>query len=1371
MIMNKQTNLFRDGISQRNRLLRTLEPDYVSVDERSEADLLTFIQKYAATLNYYDELNHPQGNWSPFFAGDIQNMVAYIKNPESFDDDESVRRKLSQPHLVLLFAFLQLLRYPQQQFNQLTQRHLEFYYKEVLKLTEKEEIPDKIHTIFELAADQTVYRLQPGTLLKAGQDSQGIDLNYAIDEEVVLNQAQIASIKTLSAVKTYTDLRSIHQQGNRDNNSFEQMLKWAVGDPNQGDSFPDLGTTPVDITVLNTLYQTISNQLVGQIADEQKNYILEQLFFATIDDFKYCLEINARQNSTGTSQSKPPLESEWEQVYSLIEKAYRKKINRKRRQVLNSAHRNAGFDSMMRLALGTPNPGDSLPEMPSGYDNLEQIRSNLDELNPDLFVVRYVKEQLYMSVEDFRKIMEIKGNATDIDDSAWQEVYRLLEKAQAKKQNFTYPAIGKQEIKRIEATPILESAAEAETELQRFSPFTTVTQPQTTSLGFAITSPLLILKEGTRKITLLFACKANTLNREELEKIIQDTNPFEIYLSTDQEWITPSSITLQISDLILEEPLKSYTTKQITLNTPTADGDNLTRITLSRATLPPENGGESVVVFDDGRTFKIIERISDREATVEAIGLMPNHTATRINLYSAAAVYLDSLHFQLTVDSTLPAILPPQPDASTVSLDTPYPVIKLVLKNRVKGDTAAEIVSDYELLKSIRLDKVNLQVEVGTIQDLQLRNDNSLLNPKSPFKPFGSNPKVGSGFYIANSEISSKKLDRLALNITWMGLPDDFASHYQAYTQVGLVNPAIANNSFKVSCKVFNNRNQYLIGSSQPIFSQNGSALSSTLQLDYPSLTIDAYTFNPSALETETDDPFEQTRYFKLELESPNFGHDLYPLVMTKVALSTDNAIKSLTVYQPYTPEIKTLSLDYTASVQIDLTVAQTASRVFQFNPFGYVELGAFKGENSPYPEDYLLPQYDEAGALFLGIRNLHPPQDLSLLFQLVPGSANVELTKPDIHWSYLSRDRWQDFQDIQILSDTTNGLVDSGIIRLSIPAAATAENHRFPKGLHWLRATVQNNAAAIPDTLDIKAQAVSATFVNQGNATEHLSQPLAADSIQGLVTRDAAVKAVKQPYTSFQGKMKENTPRFNIRVSERLRHKQRALTPWDYERLVLERFPEIYKVKCITSTIGSDNPSAANVTVVVVPDIANTAPFFPLEPKAPLYLLKEIEAYLKAHTSPFVNLVVKNPRYERIKYRVNIRLRPGYEQGYYLKQLNEDIKRFLSPWAYEGQVDITFGSSIHGSLVIHFIEKRPYVDYVANLSLLEQIDVEAEAQGDSPLEFRINESNLAQVQHPDSILVSATEHLINLITTEKYQDLDFEGIGYMIIGTDFVVS
>ncbi|NES65780.1 MAG: hypothetical protein F6K24_11185 [Okeania sp. SIO2D1] len=446
-------------------------------------------------------------------------------------------------------------------------------------------------------------------------------------------------------------------------------------------------------------------------------------------------------------------------------------------------------------------------------------------------------------------------------------------------------------------------------------------------------------------------------------------------------------------------------------------------------------------------------------------------------------------------------------------------------------------------------------------------------------------------------------------------------------------------------------------------------------------------------------------------------------------------------------------------------------SKFFQLHPFGYLDIQKINQNNSTENKYALLPQYEQEGSLYIGIRNLKPPQNLSILFQMIGGSGNGELTQPQVQWSYLSDNSWQNFQDTEILADSTNGLIDAGILSLSIPEKASIQHDLLPSGLHWIRAIVKENTNAISDTLDIKTQAVKATLVNQGNAADHFSKPLAADSIKGFVTRNPAIKTVQQPYTSFGGKPKENNRAFTMRVSERLRHKQRAITAWDYERLVLEKFPQIYKVKCITSAAGNDNPSAATVTVVVIPDISNTAPFFPLEPKAPLYLLKEIEAYLQKYTSPFVKIMVKNPRYERIKYRVGIHFRTGFEQGYYLNQLNQDIKRFLSPWAYEEQADIPFGSSIHSSSVIHFIEKRPYVDYVANLKLIEQVGIKAASQGKSDTYYRVNQSNFAQVQHPDSILVSAPEHIIDLIGTENYDEEDFEGIGYMIVDIDFVVS
>jgi hypothetical protein len=202
----KITNqLFRDGVSQSDRLLKALEINYVAVDERDLSDLLIFVQNYATKLNYYDQTNTINGDWSHFFTQDVNKMLAYINNPEKFADDESTLRQLSQPHLVLLFTFLLLLRYPQQQFKALTQRYLDFYYQQVLKLTTKAEVADKINVIFELLPTEEPHLIKQGTLLNAGQDTQGINLHYATDEDIIVNQDQIASIKTLFIQKN-TDL-------------------------------------------------------------------------------------------------------------------------------------------------------------------------------------------------------------------------------------------------------------------------------------------------------------------------------------------------------------------------------------------------------------------------------------------------------------------------------------------------------------------------------------------------------------------------------------------------------------------------------------------------------------------------------------------------------------------------------------------------------------------------------------------------------------------------------------------------------------------------------------------------------------------------------------------------------------------------------------------------------------------------------------------------------------------------------------------------------------------------------------------------------------------------------------------------------------
>ncbi|NEO22468.1 hypothetical protein, partial [Moorena sp. SIO4A5] len=1161
--------IFRDGVSQRGRLLRELEPDYVGVDERDVYDLLTFVQEYATKLNYYDESNRINGNWSSFLAGDVEQMVAYINNPESFADEPSTQSKLAQPHLVLLFTFLQLLRYPQQQFKALTQRYLDFYYKEVLALTTKEEVPDKIHVIFELAQGEEAHLINKGTLLSAGQDSEGVNINYATDEDIVVNQAQVASLKTLFIEKNSIGLEEIHNQDNKSDQSFENMLRWAVGSPNQGDQLPKINvqvdgqTVDVDVDInylKGTIYQATQDN--KQTDNNITSYITEQLFFLNTDDFNYCFDIHDRQINKAQADKEEPTELEWNEVYKIIEKAYRKKITMGRRNALKEKREQEereqeereqlAFKSMMELALGHPNPGDPLPKMPNGYTTLQEIFDHLDQER----VIRYVKEELYLSVADFRKIMEIQATT---ENTNWKEVYRLVEKAQTKKRNFTYPPIGKTEIKNIHASSIIEAEEGQATKAQRFKTFGNITQTPQKSIGFAVTSPVLLLQEGTRNITLTFTGEERTLNRDKFQAILSSENgPFEIYLSSEAQWIQPESFEYEIGVFLVEEPLVSYSSTEISLGSTASDNDNLTSVSFregSEHTFSASNV-KQLLVWNDGKIFQITGLVNNKKANIQQIGignLSQDAVSTgQIKLYRTSAIYFNSLQFQLTLDSTLPAILPPQPDQSTFFLDSPYPVVKILFKEISPSEKSEGKIIYYDQLKSISLEKVNIQVEVENIQDVQLRNDNLVLNPKSTVEPFGQNPKAGSGFYFANREISTKKLDSITINIEWMGLPKDFSTHYEAYNSTKVITEAITNDSFKASLKLRNNRSLVDIETSKPIFAQDGdNKLSNAIYLNYKK--IPDYSLDTSTLETETDDPFEQNRYFKLELASPDFAfaHDLHLIVLNKVNSATDKdvvkdkngtnvknkdgkdiKIKSLTVYRPYTPQVKAISLDYTASEEIDLKNAPNqphSSQIFQLHPFGYADIQTLYQDN----QYYLLPNYQEEGTLYIGIRNLQPPQNISILFQMIPGSGNGELTPPQIHWSYLSGNSWQEFKDTEMLSDSTNGLVDSGIIRLSIPEGATSQQQLLPSGLHWLRGTVTENAAAIPDTLDIKTQAVRATFVNQGNAADHLSKPLPANSIQGFVTRDPAINTVQQPYSSFGGKPKEDNRAFTMRVSE----------------------------------------------------------------------------------------------------------------------------------------------------------------------------------------------------------------------------------------------
>ena len=83
----------------------------------------------------------------------------------------------------------------------------------------------------------------------------------------------------------------------------------------------------------------------------------------------------------------------------------------------------------------------------------------------------------------------------------------------------------------------------------------------------------------------------------------------------------------------------------------------------------------------------------------------------------------------------------------------------------------------------------------------------------------------------------------------------------------------------------------------------------------------------------------------------------------------------------------------------------------------------------------------------------------------------------------------------------------------------------------------------------------------------------------------------------------------------------------------------------------------------------------------------------------------VKNAHYVQVKLRFAVRFLPGYNEGYFKQYLNDELNRFMSPWAFEEGAEIEIGGRIYANVIINFIEERPYVDYVAEVKLFSSAD------------------------------------------------------------------
>ncbi len=638
----------------------------------------------------------------------------------------------------------------------------------------------------------------------------------------------------------------------------------------------------------------------------------------------------------------------------------------------------------------------------------------------------------------------------------------------------------------------------------------------------------------------------------------------------------------------------------------------------------------------------------------------------------------------------------------------------------------------YSAIKLLKINSIDINADVDGVKNLALQNDAGTLDSSKPFKPFGDFPEDGAGFIIGSKEIFQKQLSDLMIKFIWQTSPD----------------LSITNNIQAIALTA----GEWNTGS---VISPNVN--SDLTSIDITVLQPPANNVPQSVPDFTANDKYSITSidgFIKLLLSSSNYYSlssylNSIASATTQVVANVNGSETDYTVTPPSPPPTQhliiaqSMSIHYSAKETIDLTSADANDFVkrtdffYHIEPFGFREMHPYllsiPGTIDTSLRDnvlHVLPVFDldndsqdssdtgkisghnNEGELWIGLSNTKPGEAQSILFQVSEGSSNPLKPITNINWFYMSSNNWILLDPATSVNDQTNSLSESGLVIFNLAGDETTNNTRADNNLLWIKAVVKNDTDAICRLIGVQANAAKAQFVTDIPDAIYFIKNIDANIISKPAIADAALKQTSQPYPSSAGSPKESNQQFDQRISERLRHKHRAVTAWDYERLVLQNFLQIHKAKCLnhtslkTKTRFYSEMKPGDVMIVTVPDLSLVIGANPLLPFTTVGLLADIKKYIKPLCSPFVHVHVCNPQFEAVQFSFDVTFtNNNSNSGYYRQQLDTDIQQFLMPWAFGSiAADIEFGGKIEKSVVLNFVQSRPYVDFVTCFTMAQYI-------------------------------------------------------------------
>lgn len=658
---------------------------------------------------------------------------------------------------------------------------------------------------------------------------------------------------------------------------------------------------------------------------------------------------------------------------------------------------------------------------------------------------------------------------------------------------------------------------------------------------------------------------------------------------------------------------------------------------------------------------------------------------------------------------------------------TEYPTLRILTTNANK---------DYPTwADGLTFREVRITVEVNGIRNFTFLNELGEADTTQPFAPFGMQAERGAWFIFGNEETGMKPLKEVTLTGKWQKFPEtrkDINDIYGGYN--------VDASNFQVRTEYQKNKD-WQKGDKQPLFRFDSGGNMEGMNL--------LFTFSTNTPATRADSThYEYARdkdgFFRVTLDSPDIGfgaaayRERFAEVMIRNSRRKEKDMEALPK-EPPVPLLADVEMAYKAEDTAKLSTCTSASICLS-------RITELPGQK-PFPLDDeetqpLLPTFSGDRLLYFHFHDVKKEKvlrvyaDVALPQERIPYGLPQPGQSARLSWEYMSGGKWEKIPPEAVTAEETAGLSRSGFIEIEL--SSLEKEYADDNGQMWLRASVTGDTSACLALRGVWTNCIKAT-ADGGDGSS-----LPAGTIQGTVEEDGRIGSVTQPLPGFGGIPAETESRSASRQSIRLHNRHRAVTPKDYEELVMEHFPEIEKAQCFTQKADDGRTT----TSLVVFSRAEDSRYF----LSPAWKLSEIRNVLEQHAPPFVRLQVVNPVYQKVAVTCKAVLQEHItDEAAVLRGLASLARNYLAPWLAKEEIpafrQCYSYKELHARLANHEAVMRLALLEVDGRSL-EKVDYDTE---DIPI----------RGEHPWSIPVPDIE--VELLSPS-------DGIGESEIGANFII-